>query len=277
MKYKIIADSSANIYEREGGNYSSVPLSILVDGKEYIDQPGIDLTDLLQTLKITTSKSSTSCPNPQCWLDSFDDAEHVFAITITSALSGSHNSALQAKRDYIAENPKRRVHVIDSRSAGPEMLLLIEKIEECIQKGHSYDSIKNIVVNYQKHTHLLFNLESLTNLANNGRVSPTVAKLAGILGIQIVGKASEEGTLEVLKKVRGAKGALNGMYKEMIKSGYHGGKVRIGHCFNSTGAKTLRDTILKDFPNADVSIHPLTGLCSFYAEINGLMIGYEDW
>lgn len=277
MDFKIVADSAANLYKLDGANYSSVPLTILVDGKEYTDAPGIDLTDMLQTLKATTSKSSTSCPNPQVWLDAFDDAKHVFVVTITSALSGSFNSAIQAKADYTEDNKDHRVHVIDSKSAGPEMLLLVEKIQECINEGHSYDSIKNIMVNYQKHSHLLFSLESLTNLANNGRVNPTVAKIAGILGIQMVGRASDEGTLEVLHKCRGTKSSLNTIFKEMLKSGYHGGKVRIGHCFNSTAAKSLKDIILKQFPNADVTLHQLTGLCSFYAEINGLMIGYEDW
>lgn len=273
--YKIVADSSANTYEMEGINYASVPLKILVEGKEFVDEPGIDLKTMITTLKNTTSKSSTSCPNPSDWLNAFEDAQYVYAITITSALSGSFNSAMQAKTMFQNENKERRIHVFDSLSAGPELLLLIEKIQELNEKGYSYDSIKNLVTNYQKQTHLLFNLESLTNLANNGRVSPAIAKIAGILGIQMVGRASDEGTLEVLHKCRGSKSAVNTLFKEMKKSGYCGGKVRIGHCYNPVAANSLSDMILDAFPAADVTMHQLTGLCSFYAEKNGLMIGYE--
>lgn len=276
MSYKIVSDSAANVYELENVEFASVPLKIIVDNKEFVDEPGIDLKTMLTTLKNTTSKSSTSCPNPSDWCDAFGDAEYVYAVTITSGLSGSYNSAVQAKNMFQDEDKNRRVHVFDSRSAGPEMLLLIEKIKECIDKGHSHDSIKNIILNYQKKSHLLFCLESLTNLANNGRVSPAVAKIAGILGIQMVGRASDEGTLEVLHKCRGTKSSISTIYKEMKKSGYEGGKVRIGHCYNASAAQSLVDLILKDFPKADVTIHQLTGLCSFYAEKNGLMIGYES-
>ena len=49
---------------------------------------------------------------------------------------------------------------------------------------------------------LIFVLQSLKNFANNGRVSPAVAKIAGIMGICIIGKASDVGTLEPIHKCR---------------------------------------------------------------------------
>jgi len=127
-----------------------------------------------------------------------------------------------------------------------------------------------------KHTHLLFTLRSLNNLARNGRVSPAVAKLAGVLGIVVVGKASDEGTLQQMHKCRGEKRAIETLYNEMKAHGYAGGKVRIGHNFNLPGAQQLCDVIRADYPQADIEIELSSALCMFYAEQGGLMVGYED-
>ena len=142
--------------------------------------------------------------------------------------------------------------------------------------GDDADAIETKVKEYTKHTHLLFSLESLRNLANNGRVSPAVAKIAGVLGIRVVGKASDEGTLEQLHKCPGERKAMSTVYSEMKKEGYRGGKVRIDHCFNDGAANLLCELIKNDYPDADVIADQTRGLCTFYAELGGMMIGYED-
>jgi len=125
-------------------------------------------------------------------------------------------------------------------------------------------------------THLVFSLESLTNLARNGRVNPAVAKIAGVLGIRVIGCASEVGTLQQLHKCRGEKKALETLFTEMVSRGFAGGKARIAHCFNLEAANKLKETILAAFPRADIFIEPTTALCSFYAEQGGLLVGFES-
>ena len=118
-------------------------------------------------------------------------------------------------------------------------------------------------------------LKSLKTFANNGRVSPLVAKLVGIAGICIVGKASEKGTLEPMHKCRGEKRSLDALVKGLGEEGYKSGKISIGHCENEAAAKSLRDMILKGYPSASIEIHPFRGLCSFYAEKGGVLVGFE--
>ena len=126
------------------------------------------------------------------------------------------------------------------------------------------------------HTHLIFCLASLDNLARNGRVNPIAAKVAGALGIRMVGIASAEGTLELLHKPRGAVRARESILAVMREKGYCGGRVRIAHCLNEAGAQALAQLLTKEFPEAKIEILKTTALCSFYAEEGGLMIGYED-
>lgn len=274
---KIVADSSSDVFalEGEGIPYASAPLKILAANKEYVDDASLDVAQMVKDLLSFSGKSSTACPSPGDWLAAFDDAPYVFCVTITSNLSGSCNAANLAKRTYEETYPDRKVCVIDSLSAGPELKLIIEKLQELIDAGRTFEEICDTIAEYQKHTGLIFMLESLRNLANNGRVSHLVAGAAGILNIRVVGRASDVGTLEPMTKSRGEKKALQALVDLLHKLGHNGGKIRIGHCLNEQAALKIKDLILSEFATAQIEIYKLGGLCSFYAEKGGLLIGFE--
>lgn len=272
---KIVADSSANLMEMTSVAFDAAPLKIITAQREFVDDRNLDLDEMLHYFHSYKGRSQTSCPNPQDWLKAFGDAEDVFCIAITSGLSGSYNAATIAKEMYEAENPGRRVYVIDSLSAGPELTLLAEKIEEMLSQGKNYEEICAFMPEYQKKTGLLFMLESLNNFAANGRVSPAVAKIASVLGIRIVGKASDVGTLEPTDKCRGEAKSLSAIVKHLKENGLEKGKVLLHHCLNEGAANRLKDLIQAELPEVMVKIGRNLGLCSYYAEIGGLLVGYE--
>lgn len=274
MNFKIISDSSSNLLSWDKISYDTVPLKIISSEKEYIDNADLDVAGMVADLKTVKGVVKTSCPNTGEWLDAFEGADCIFAITITSNLSGCYNAAMLAKEQYLEEHPAVKIHVVDSYSTGGEMQLIIEKLAELINMGKSFEEIADEIEKYKDTTHLLFSLQSLTNLARNGRVNPAVAAIAGVLGIRVVGSATE-GVLDPTDKVRGEKKALATLFANMKKHGYAGGKVRINHCLNIESATTLKDKILSEFPSADIEIIPCTALCSFYAEQGGLIVGYE--
>ena len=276
MKYKIVADSSSNVYCMDEIDYSFVPLKVYVGNSEYVDTPETDAVSIARKMKTTTEKTHTSCPNIHEWQESFGDAENIFAITITSALSGSFAAATNAKKLYCEAHKDTKIHIIDSLSTGPEMRLIIEKLQELIKCGLEFDEIVEKIEEYKKHTRLLFCLESLTNLARNGRVSPAVSHLAGLFGIRVIGKASDAGTLEPLSKPRGEKKALITLYEHIKSIGFCGGKIRIAHCDNISLAEELKSRILNDYPASDIIIEPCGVLCSYYAELGGLLVGIES-
>lgn len=276
MKIRIVADSSANLQTTEDHSIVSVPLKIRTDNKEYIDDETLDTKVMAEELAEYRGRSGSSCPGVGEWLDAFGDADWVFGITITSNLSGSYNSAMVAKETYEAEHPEKKVYIIDSLSTGPEMKIIVEKLQELIAEGKEFKEICEKIESYRKRTFLLFCLKSLTNLANNGRVSPAVAKIAGILGIHVVGRASEEGTLEQKDKTRGEKKAILALIKNMKEMGYRGGKVIIDHCLNEEAALQLKELLKREFSSADIRIGKTGGLCSFYAERGGLLVGFES-
>ena len=153
--------------------------------------------------------------------------------------------------------------------------MIIEKLEELISANEDFISICEKITEYSQSTRLMFMLESMKNLANNGRVNHIIAKMAGVLGIRLVGKASDNGALEPLSKCRGERKALESTFEHMKAEGYSGGKVIIAHCFNPDVANTLKKMIEKQFPLATINSYTCRGLCSFYAEKGGFLIGFE--
>ena len=276
MSYKIVADSSCNLLSFAGVDFAGVPLKIVTDKKEYVDDEKLDCALMLEELAAYKGRSGTACPSVGEWLESFGQAENIFAVAITSSLSGSYNACLQAKEVYEQTYPGRRVSCLDSLSAGPELVLIMEKLRELIGLGLDFEEIDRRIREYMKHSHLMFMLERVDNLARNGRISPLAAKTVGVLGIRIVGRASDQGTLEQLHKCRGQSRAIQAIVREMEEAGYAGGKLRIAHCFNESGAKELQNIMKGRWPQLDTGIITFTGLCSFYGEKGCIMAAFED-
>lgn len=132
MNTKIVVDSSASLYTLQGVDFECVPLKIITDDAEYLDNGTMDAVGMAQTLRTYKGKTSTSCPNVSDWLAAYEGADEVYAITITGTLSGSYNAAQLAAEEYQQENPGKRVFVLDSLSTGPEQRLLAEHLRDLL-------------------------------------------------------------------------------------------------------------------------------------------------
>ena len=131
------------------------------------------------------------------------------------------------------------------------------------------------MLDYANHNHTLFCLESMMNLARNGRTSMAVAKLAGMLGIRVVGDV-KGGQITPVLKPRGLTNATKALFEMIKERGFQDGNIlRIAHCFGEQAALALRDMVLAEFPNTRFILESTTALCSFYAEAGGLIIGFE--
>ena len=275
MKRVIVADSSSNVRTLPGVAYAFAPLTVRVDGVDYVDNESLDKQAFLDALEKTKDASTTSCPNIQDWLHAFGDADEVFAVALTSGLSGGYNAAINAAEHYRESNPGAKVFVLDSKSTGPELELIIEKYAQLIEENLSFEHIVSAIQEYWKRTHLMFALREVDNFAKNGRVNPLVAKLASALNIRIVGQASDQGELQVLHKSRGEKNALNQILANMVECGFAGGRTILRHTQNLAAAQKLEALIKERFPECHITIGENEGLCSYYAEPGGLLVGFE--
>ncbi|MDB6221841.1 DegV family protein [Lactobacillus amylovorus] len=273
---KLIIDSSSNMKSDPDHNVEVVPLTISFGGKDYIDDQNLNIREFLNDMNQNQVAGKTTCPSIQAWLNALEGTEKAIIITMTSGMSGTFSSALQAKTMYEEKHPTSQIIVVDSRSAGPELTIVLHGIEKMIQGDIRFVDLEEVIAKFRMRTHLLFILQSLHNLSLNGRVSPAAAKVAGLLKINLIGTASKEGKLEPLTKARGMKKAMRELLKYMKDDNYHGGEVIIDHCENEKDAEIIKDKILAEYPDAQVTIRPMRGLCSFYAEEGGIMVGFHE-
>ena len=112
-------------------------------------------------------------------------------------------------------------------------------------------------------------------MVKNGRLSKLLGTVVGLLNIRMVGEASQTGTLELLQKARGPKKALASAIEELLKAGYKGGRLIIAHRNNEKFCQQFSQLVQEKYPQAQIEMVPTSGLCSFYAEEGGILMGYE--
>lgn len=272
---RIVADSSCDLYALDVAEFATVPLTVYTDEKSFIDDTGLNVTEMLDYLAAYKGRSYTSCPPVDAWLQAFEGASEIFVMTVTSALSGSCNSAMNASLMYRENHPEAKISVIDSLSTGAEEIVLLKKLAELIHKGTPFEEADRIVREYMKHTRLFFSFSSLHNLVQNGRVSKAAAAAMCLLNLRVIGTASEEGKISVTGKARGNRKAVRALLEDMKKAGYTGGKAVITHVENEELAVMLKNAVTDEFPQAEIDIFPARGLCSYYMERNGIVISCE--
>ena len=279
MKWKIIADSGCDYRTYESAapdtSFVSVPLTIQIGETIYTDDPNLDTDKMMEDMYATTTASKSACPSPDDYMKAFEGADNIIVVTITGTLSGSHNSAQVAKKLYLEDHPASNIHVIDSLSAGGEVDLLVRKLHQLIAQDLDFDQVVEVITKYQEKTKLIFVLAKVDNLVKNGRLNKIIGTVVGLLNIRMVGQASDTGTLELLHKARGQKKAISTTFEEMLKAGYKCGHITIAHRRNEKFVEQLSALVHEKFANADIEVLPTSGLCSFYAEEGGLLIGYE--
>lgn len=273
MKFKIVADSSCDlkkdyIKDNEVG-FDIIPLSINIDSDSFLDDENIDIELMLNKIKKSENAAKTSCPAPGFFTNSYEEAEFVFVVTISSKLSGTFNSAYLGSIDT-----SNKVHVIDSKGTSGMMILLVDKLYELIKKGLSFEEIKNEIDNYQKTLNLFFVLDKFDNLIKNGRMSKITALVAMTLFIKPLCIA-EDGQISIYEKPRTMKAALIRLVNNIkTKCNDYNGKCIITHCKNEENANFVKKLIEEKYNFKEVVVRPMRGLCSFYALENGIIVSF---
>lgn len=279
IKWKIVTDSGASIRELETNNkeidFDIVPLMINIGKDVYEDSPDLDVQNFLNTLKTTKQNTSSACPSPEVYANRFVGAENVICFTLSSELSGSYNSAVLGRDIALESNPDVNIFVFNTRSAGAEMDLLIKKSLDLIKNDLVFDDVINQLEKYHKTVDTAFLLESVDNLVRNGRVSKLVGQMIGFLGIRLIGNRTPEGTIQLAHKSKGQKRALKTLVNELKTKGYTGGKIEINHVMNIDLANDFIKEVTAEFPSASIATRTASALCSYYAEHDGMIVGFE--
>lgn len=278
MSFHIVCDSCTDLTEEDlkKGCYTLVPLTLLVDGEEIIDDETFDQADFL--VKVAASKESvkSACPAPESYMEAYSKADDIYVVTLSAELSGSYNSAVLGKNLYEEENGTKNIHVVNSRGAATTQVLIARKLNEYASQGMPFEEVVDKIEEYTTSLRTYFVLETLEVLRKNGRLSRLSATIAGALNIKPVMIGTRDGVIQKAAQARGMKKALAKMVEHMGSEGRDLTRRQfvISHCNCYERAVYVKELIKKHLHAEDIDIVDTKGVSSLYACDGGIIVSY---
>jgi DegV family protein with EDD domain len=277
MEYKIVADSSCDLNDELESkmDVSLVPFRIDIDDSSFIDDEDIDLKKLVSTMKASPNPIKSSCPSPGDFKERYVDADSVYVVTISKELSGTYNSAILAKDMMQEEMNEKFIHVFNSRSASVGETLTALKIQECVDAKMTNEQLVEEVEKYIYNMKTYFISEDLSNLIKNGRISKTQGLIANVLNIKPIMKATDDGNIEAVEKVRGSRKAFKRLAEIISESGvkFEDRILAISHANALEKALELKAD-LAGLNFKEVIIVETKGLSTVYVNDGGIIVSY---
>lgn len=248
---------------------------IQVDDHNIVDDATFDQADFLRRVAASPNCPKSSCPSPEAYRAAFDcDADHVFAVTLSSKLSGSYNSAVLGMNLLKEEKPDAKVYIFDSRSASIGETLIGLKIQECEEQGLPFEEIIDKVEAYIDSQMTWFVLENLETLRKNGRLSKVKAFVATALRIKPVMVSTPEGEIAQLDQARGMNKALVRMVDSIVEKVVNPDEtvIAISHCNCPERAQMVKETLINRIHPKGIFVVDTAGISSMYANDGGIIV-----
>ena len=278
MSFHIVCDSCTDLTEEDlkKGCYTLVPLTLLVDGEEIIDDETFDQADFLAKVAASKEAVKSACPAPENYMEAYSKADDIYVVTLSAELSGSYNSAVLGKNLYEEENGTKNIHVVNSRGAATTQVLIARKLNEYASQGMPFEEVVDKIEEYTTSLRTYFVLETLEVLRKNGRLSRLSATIAGALNIKPVMIGTRDGVIQKAAQARGMKKALAKMVEHMGSEGRDLTRRQfvISHCNCYERAVYVKELIKKHLHAEDVDIVDTKGVSSLYACDGGIIVSY---
>ena len=279
MSFHIVCDSCTDLTEEDlkKGCYTLVPLTLLVDGEEIIDDETFDQADFLAKVAASKEAVKSACPAPESYMEAYSKADDIYVVTLSAELSGSYNSAVLGKNLYEEENGTKNIHVVNSRGAATPQVLIARKLNEYASQGIPFEEVVDKIEEYTTSLRTYFVLETLEVLRKNGRLSRLSATIAGALNIKPVMIGTRDGVIQKAAQARGMKKALAKMVEHMGSEGRDLTRRQfvISHCNCYERAVYVKELIKKHLHAEDVDIVDTKGVSSLYACDGGIIVSYQ--
>ena len=278
MSFHIVCDSCTDLTEEDlkKGCYTLVPLTLLVDGEEIIDDETFDQADFLAKVAASKESVKSACPAPESYMEAYSKADDIYVVTLSAELSGSYNSAVLGKNLYEEENGTKNIHVVNSRGAATTQVLIARKLNEYASQGMPFEEVVDKIEEYTTSLRTYFVLETLEVLRKNGRLSRLSATIAGALNIKPVMIGTRDGVIQKAAQARGMKKALAKMVEHMGSEGRDLTRRQfvMSHCNCYERAVYVKELIKKHLHAEDVDIVDTKGVSSLYACDGGIIVSY---
>jgi len=268
MSYKVIVDSCGELTAemKASGRFETASLGLEVGDCHIIDDESFNQAEFLKNVAECPTCPKSSCPSPETFMEGYHcDAEHVYAVTLSSVLG---------KNLYEEEYGEKDIYVFNSKSASVGQTLIGMKIAQCEERGMTFKEVIAAVEAYIEEQHTYFVLETLETLRKNGRLTGLKAIAATVLNIKPVMGATPKGEICQLGQARGIKKALKNMVDCVIADlkDPESKVLAISHCNCPQRAQDVKKMLEERVKLKDIIILDTRGVSSMYANDGGVII-----
>ena len=221
--FQIISDGGCDFSKEEAKKYNVeiVPFYVSFDHENHLKE-GVDISKEDYFKRLIAEKGlfpKTSQPSPQDYIDAYTPhlkaGKDILALSISSKLSGSFNSATLAIDILKEDFPERTITLVDSLSVTVGQGLILREIIKMRDAGFTLFKTALLAEKIIKSTRIYFTLDTIEYLKRGGRVGTVTALVGGILGLRPILQI-EDGQVSQLDNVRGKKKALQLIEEAMV-------------------------------------------------------------
>lgn len=279
---RILIDSGIdqNNYMKKTYDYDFLPLSVIINEKDYLDQVELSLEDVHGYMK-EGILPKTSQVSPKTVIDTLDACrergEDVIYITIYSQFSGTYQVAQTTVEAYLEKYPDMNIAVIDSKGGSGGGALLALQAMEMAKKNEDFETIVSQTIDNTEHIKYHFTLSNLKWLVKGGRLPKAAGYAGDALNIKPYLSVNETG-IYLKKLVRGQ----DRIYKRMIKDvqkgvdGFTDQLVSISHVNDIESARQLEKMVKEALPDVTTQVFDIGAVLAAHLGIGGVGVFYFD-
>lgn len=272
--YQIVSDSSSDftLAQAEALNIKLVPFSVTFDGaKVFVEHQDLTTDEFYHKLLTEAAFPKTSQPTIQEYLDIFEpivkEGKDILCICLTSGVSGSYQSAFNAKNMLEESHPEAKICVVDSfQATGSEQLVVRQAIAMRDAGVALVEAAEKLEILSHNHCKLMFTMDNLDHMVRGGRIGKAAGLASNILNIKAI-LSLEEGVIHPAGKVRSLKKALSFMKDALAEEiGENKGDYQVQVIYTSNqkldNAKQLMEELAADgYELSDTTTPVQLGLC----------------
>ncbi len=263
MTVKIVTDSLSDITSdiAEGLGITVVPLTVTFGKESFLDRVTMTTDEFYYKLTHDTNWPKTTQPPPGDFVDIYNklarETDEILVITLSSKLSGTYESALNAKGMVEKEC---RIEVIDSLTVAMALGLIVISAAKAIQAGANLDKVADLVRRARSRSHLIAFFDTLKYLAKGGRIGKAQGLMGAMLSIKPI-LTVKDGEMSPLTRVRSRAAGMDHLYNS-VASFSHIEELAVEHATTPDDTDELIERLSPLFPKERIyksTISPVVG------------------
>lgn len=273
MTVKIVTDTLSDITSDLAGELgvAVVPLYVRFGEEVYRDRVEISTEEFYRRLVSETALPSTTQPTPNDFTEIFNnlagETDEILVIVVSSKLSGTYQSALQAK-DLV--KAKCRIEIIDSLSVAMGMGLIVIAAAKAVQAGANLDEVADLARRAASRTHVIAYFDTLKYLAKGGRIGRAETLLGSMLSVKPM-LTIRDGEMAPLTRVRSLNAGLDYMYNAAANCSRIEG-MAVEHGTTPDDADRLVERLSSLYPKEHIYRAVISPVVGTYAGPNALAL-----